>query len=381
MSSIQKLYKDYLLLHNYTCEFDGDTIIFCCARNKDHKNTLSTDSFCTVKARYKNNIEDLCKFCRKEKEDKVMLIELQSKIKHKIIEYIDSHNIKYECCCCKRTNKSNKGALLKSSNCPKCRNDVNRKDFGELEDEVEALGFSLLTTKEDYTNTKNIEVICTCGEVWNCYFSDLKRGSKCGSCKTDRTRVTSLEKYGVKHASQNEEIKEKYKATCLKKYGSECFLQSDEGKKQMIEKYGVEYAMQNDSLFSKKSANSFRQRKYKFKDGSFTLILGYEDLALKELESSGLYSKIEAGDSKNIPTFLYDFDGKKHKYFPDIWLPNENTIIEVKSTYYFVKDKDKNLAKALEASKSHRFLFYVYDDRKSKKTVYEVRDNILVIVE
>ena len=149
----------------------------------------------------------------------------------------------------------------------------------------------------------------------------------------------------------------------------------------MLEKYGVEHALHNDSLFSKMLSTSFRQRKYKFKDGSFTLILGYEDLALKELESGGLYSKIEAGDSKNIPTFWYDFNGKKHKYFPDIWLPEENTIIEVKSTYYFEKDKDKNLAKAFAVSKSHRFLFYVYDDRKSKKTVYEFENNILFLVE
>jgi hypothetical protein len=186
-----------------------------------------------------------------------------------------------------------------------------------------------------------------------------------------------MEKYGSEFFINSEECKKQM----MEKYGSEFFINSEECKKQMMEKYGVIHALQNDKLFSKMLASSFRRRIYKYRDGTSTMILGYENLALKELEDSKLYSKIEAGDSKHIPTFWYEFEGKKHKYYPDIFIPLNNTIIEVKSTYYFEKDKQKNLAKAIEVSKTHLFFFYVYFDRRSTKTVYGIKNNDLIVIE
>ena len=186
-----------------------------------------------------------------------------------------------------------------------------------------------------------------------------------------------MEKYGSEFFINSEECKKQM----MEKYGSEFFVNSEECKKQMMEKYGVEYALQNETLFSKMLASSFRRKKYKYKDGTYTMILGYEDLALKELEDSKLYNKIEAGDSINIPTFWYEFENKKHKYYPDIFIPETNTIIEVKSTYYFEKYKEKNIAKAIEVSKTHSFLFYVYFDKKKSKTIYSIKNNNLFVME
>ena len=64
-----------------------------------------------------------------------------------------------------------------------------------------------------------------------------------------------MEKYGVEHSSQNEEIKEKRKRTCLEKYGVEYISQSDEIKKKIkmtcLEKYGVENAIQSSQVKEK----------------------------------------------------------------------------------------------------------------------------------
>jgi hypothetical protein len=433
---------------------------------------------------------------------------------------------------------------LSSSNCIKCLNIKNRKDYDTLKSEVEKEGFSLITTNDNYTNNKNISVVCKCGNEWNCSLSDLKRGRNCLNCKTEKTYSTNNILYGVDNVFQNEDIKKKSKETCMKnhgcqfaqqsetvrekttktsmekygykrafckpgvykkikdtclekygftfplqskfiqekinntfislcgkkrpfgteyyaniilekygntifvctehfknvmlekygsefyvnsehykkqmmekygcefyvnseeckkqmmekygcefyvnseeckkqmmeKYGCEFYVNCEHFKKQMMEKYGCEFPLQNDKLFSKMLASSFRRRIYKYGDGSSTMIQGYEDLALKELEDSKLYSKIEAGDSPNIPTFWYEFNGKKHKYYPDIYIPLNNTIIEVKSTYYFEKDKEKNLAKAIEVSKTYKFFFYVYFDRKKSKTVYSLNENNDLIV-
>ena len=163
------------------------------------------------------------------------------------------------------------------------------------------------------------------------------------------------------------------------KYGSEFFINSDECKKQMLEKYGCEYALQNNELFHKMLKSSFRRREYIFEDKSISLILGYEDLALKDLEECKLYKIIESGDSSNIPTFWYDDNGKKRKYYPDIYLPEINTIIEVKSTYYFEKDMKQNICKAKEVSKKYICLFYVYKDRRKSKTIYKLIDDKFVV--
>lgn len=41
-----------------------------------------------------------------------------------------------------------------------------------------------------------------------------------------KKKETCLEKYGVEHAFQNDEIKKKIKATCLEKYGVESVFQN-----------------------------------------------------------------------------------------------------------------------------------------------------------
>jgi hypothetical protein len=105
------------------------------------------------------------------------------------------------------------------------------------------------------------------------------------------------------------------------------------------------------------------------------------NLAIKELEESKLYNTIEAGDSNNIPTFWYDFENKKHKYYPDIYLPESNTIIEVKSSYYFNKDMEKNILKAKQVvSENYRFLVYVYDNRSpDTKNIYKLKNDLFEI--
>ena len=511
----------------------------------------------------KNN-SSLCVGCRNQLQNIQDLNDLQAKSKHKIISYTNKNVVSFECCNCQTIGQSSKASLLVSNYCKKCSGSQFRKDFDDLQQEVKECGLTLLTLKKDYTDNKHISVLCDCGNKWNCSLNDIKRNRKCMNCRTERTYATNNIKYGVNNVFENEDIKKKCVATCLKnngveyaqqseeirekttntclekygykrafcepkvyekiqdtclekygvkfplqsamiqekinetflsicgktrpfgteyhnkiilekygntifvcsdyfkeqmmekygseyfvtseeckkqmvekygseyfvtseeckkqmmqkygseyfvtseeckkqmlekygseyfvnseeckkqmmeKYGSEYFVNSEECKKQMMEKYGVEYAMQSSELFSKMLKTSFRRREYTFEDGTTSMILGYEDLAIKDLEESKLYSVIEAGDNEKMPTFWYDFEEKKHKYYPDIFLPEVNTIIEVKSTYYFEKDMPKNICKAKEVSKTFIFLVYVYTGRKDIKTVYKLKDEEFIILE
>ena len=42
---------------------------------------------------------------------------------------------------------------------------------------------------------------------------------------------------------------------------------------------------------------------------------------------------------------LIDYENTNHRYYPDIYIKSENLVIEVKSTYTFNKEKEKNLLK------------------------------------
>jgi hypothetical protein len=71
----------------------------------------------------------------------------------------------------------------------------------------------------------------------------------------DKIKKTNLEKYGVEHQLQSQEVKDKIKKTCLEKYGVENSFQSqevkDKIKKTNLEKYGVENSFQSQEVKDK----------------------------------------------------------------------------------------------------------------------------------
>jgi hypothetical protein len=157
----------------------------------------------------------------------------------------------------------------------------------------------------------------------------------------EKIKETNLEKYGVEYASQNEEIKEKIKATNLEKYGVEYALQSEEirekSKATCLEKYGVEYPMQNAEVMEKSSKNAYKSKEYSYPSGAIIKMQGYEHFALDELLQTLPEHEIVTG-SKNVPEVWYeDEQGKRHRYYVDIFIPSQNRCVEVKSTWTFKK--------------------------------------------
>lgn len=69
------------------------------------------------------------------------------------------------------------------------------------------------------------------------------------------------------------------------------------------------------------------------------MLQGYENVAIDELLKTYNENDIELDNIPKIP-----FDNKW--YFPDIFIPIKNLIIEVKSSYTYEKQLEKNLLKA-----------------------------------
>ena len=153
-----------------------------------------------------------------------------------------------------------------------------------------------------------------------------------------RIRDYNTEKYGVKYSAQSEEFQTKMREGVFRKYGVSCVYKLPEIqqkiKNTLLAKYGVEHPLQHPGFFAK-----FQKTCKKYKDieveGRTLRLQGYEGQALKWLlEERGIpISSIVASlDDKNLLRVSYMKEGKPSVYYPD-FLINEADIYEVKSTF------------------------------------------------
>lgn len=76
---------------------------------------------------------------------------------------------------------------------------------------------------------------------------------------------------------------------------------------------------------------------------------------------------------KNVPNIWYNDDsGKKHRHYVDIFIPNQNRCIEVKSTWT-KKIKKDNIFLKQNAGKEmgYKYEIWVYDNNGSRIEKYE----------
>lgn len=99
----------------------------------------------------------------------------------------------------------------------------------------------------------------------------------------------------------------------------------------------------------------FRSKKILF-GNRYVRVQGYEELVLMELKNKYDPDDILVGDE--IVTIKYD--GKQ--YHPDLMIKSENKIIEVKSSYTFKADYEKNMRKKQAAIENgFKFEFHIWD--------------------
>ena len=144
--------------------------------------------------------------------------------------------------------------------------------------------------------------ICNCGEGFSKNIRQLveKSGLFCDKCTAmnalKKVKTTNLERRGVEHPSQSQEVKDKIKETCF-------------------EKYGVENPMQNREIFEKAQKNAKKLKEYIFASGETIHCQGDEPWALEELEELHGYTY---DDYTNNTSFWYIHDEIPHRYHTDI---------------------------------------------------------------
>ena len=163
-----------------------------------------------------------------------------------------------------------------------------------------------------------------------------------------------INKYGVKNISQSQKIKDKKVETSLRNYG-------------------VEYPTQNTEIMDKCSKNAYKLKEYILPSGNIIKIQGYENYALDEILQDGILEEDIINGCKNVPEIWYeDENGIKHKHYVDIFIPNQNRCIEIKSTWTAEKKKDciflkQHAGKAL----GYNYEIWVYNGKGEKVECYK----------
>lgn len=106
--------------------------------------------------------------------------------------------------------------------------------------------------------------------------------------------------------------------------------------------------------------NGFRWDTYTFPNGRQEKVQGYESWTIDHLltetsETQILVNRVEK------PVISYEWSGSVHKYFPDCYLPDTNTIVETKSSYTWQFQKEQNAAKisgSLQSGYNIRFIIW-----------------------
>lgn len=162
--------------------------------------------------------------------------------------------------------------------------------------------------------------------------------------------------YGVDNISKLDYIKEKKKITCNINYGSDYYLQSKEGKQNMItvcnERYGCDNPTQNEDIFIKAQKNSFK--KFKFENTELIYQSKYE----LDFLNFCVKNNIIVENGKVID---YVINNKKHKYFSDFYIPKYNIIIEIKSSWTMNVEKEINEYKKEAVLKNNYNFLFVLD--------------------
>ena len=189
----------------------------------------------------------------------------------------------------------------------------------------------------------------------------------------DKKIATCLENFNVEYSFQSPEVQDKSKATCLKKFNCENPSQCQEVKDKKIttslKNYGVENPMQNADFMEKVSKNAYKLKSYIFPSGNTRKYQGYENFALDELINNQNISEDDIiTGAKNVPEIWYcDKEGKKHRYYVDIFIKSQNRMIEVKSTWTAEKKKDCILLKQAACKLAdYKCEIWVYNNKREK---------------
>lgn len=235
-------------------------------------------------------------------------------------------------------------------------------------------------------NKKMCKFINTNGLCNNCIFKNAKEVRKNTNFKNigcenyfqnetikQKIRNKNKEKYGSEYVTQNKSIQEKIKETLIERYGVKHISYSKEIQDKItqtnLKKYGVKHLMKKPEYLDEMLKKTFKFKNYTLPSGKIIRIQGYEHFALDELIINNKINELDIITGiTNVPLITYIHNNIERNHHGDIFIPKENKIIEVKSTWTF-KKPDVLLKQQAGKELGYKYEIWVYD-KKGNKTCY-----------
>ena len=187
---------------------------------------------------------------------------------------------------------------------------------------------------------------------------------------------TNQIRYKADNPFQNAEIQQKIKDTNQIRYGKNHGTQTEEVRQKftntMQERYNVDHALQIAEISTKALQNSFKSKPFTFPSGNIIQVQGFEPFALEVLVEQGNQFEDITTDRTQVPEIWYKTeDDKKHRYFCDILLHNEDKIIEVKSDWTYKQGEEIIIPLKAQACIDAGFEFeiWIFDKKKNLQVI------------
>lgn len=166
----------------------------------------------------------------------------------------------------------------------------------------------------------------------------------------EKIKKTNLKRYGFEYQIQSRHIQRKIKLTNIKNTGFEYPFQNPETQRKIrinyFNKHGVYHHLHVPEIAEKCLGwhkNSWHE--YTLPSGKVIKLQGFEPKALDILLTEYSEDEILYKRSDMPRLFYTDTGEKERRYYPDFYIPKDNLLIEVKSTYTYEASLEKNLLK------------------------------------
>lgn len=174
-----------------------------------------------------------------------------------------------------------------------------------------------------------------------------------GVCSNIKREETNMKLYGVKNCFQNNDKIDKIKHTMIERYGVEHNMQTQKCLNDRVEtyrkNYGCDNPTQNHDILIKSFSNG-----NKIKNFRNTIIYYQGSYELDFLEKYYDKISIERG-----PSIKYLYDGLNKVYHSDFYIRELNLIIEIKSSYWYKKFKNKIKCQKDEVEKEYNYILII----------------------
>jgi hypothetical protein len=295
-------------------------------------------------------------------------------------------------CACGELSSNKVSTFNKQKMCGTCKRNLNsRVTTEQITQKLQENGCEFISRGKEVDNSGRSRIIvtfiCVCDKGTTkipkqLQWDVINRGALCNICGNTRRGESNAKSYAE---NKDERIQEKQK-TCMEKYGVSHPMQNDEIRQQMretyitnnvaakaqetcMEKYGFPFAMQNSDVQKKSMRNAFKCKPYIFSSERTIEYQGYELHAIKLLLAQGVAeNEILVGDDistcGSFLPFMYRKNSTEHRYFPDIFDCKNEIFIEVKSEHTLTIDPEKiQLKLECVRNEGYNIIIWVFDDK------------------